>query len=829
MNVDRILRRLQSDPSFGPHLKHVETIPAVAGRFEEFPTWTHPALRQAYASRGIEQLYAHQREALDAALGPNGFDAGARAGDVCVVTPTASGKTLCYNLPVLEAALRTDGASKALYLFPTKALAQDQVAEVTDLIGRVTAIERGLDLRCFTYDGDTPPSIRRALRERGNIVVTNPWMLHSGILPNHAKWVDLFRGLRFLVLDEVHTLNGVFGSHVANVLRRLLRIARHYGSDPAILASSATIGNAAEHLARLAGRPVRIVDRDGSPRGEKRFVVYNPPLLNAVAGLRANALEEARKLAAHVTARSSGGAAIDAAPEEDATREHQTIFFVKTRPQVEVLVKYLKDAALKHGRDPESIRGYRGGYLADLRREIERDLRGGKVKTVVSTNALELGVDIGSLDVAVLVGYPGTIASTWQQAGRAGRRGQPSLAILIARSWAMDQYLAEQPRYLFTASRERVTCDPDNPVILANQVKCAAFELPFDRRRDLAAASAEEPGENPRTAFGPRRKDLADVLDYLAEDAALLHRDGDVYHWAADAYPAEDVSLEGEDNDDVTIVRTDTNTVLGFLARPASIVELYEGAIYGHQGEIFQVERFDYPGRRAYIKPVVTDFYTDAQTDTDVRWLREDARAERGALPQEQGGGALFDVVLGEVDVRTVATLFKKIRFYTRENVGGGEIHLPPEEILTDAFGLVLSESAAKVIGLQDANRGGGLRGYASLLRQLAPLFVRCEPSDLGHSVELRSPHFRRPTITLFDRHRDGVGLAEAIYHGFQDLLDAARTVLDRCACELGCPGCIGPPDEVGSRGKVTARAVAALLAGDPKAALSVIAGEDTR
>ncbi len=801
MNVDSILARLRADPSFGRHLVHVETLPGSPGEFAAFPEWAHPALREAYAARGVERLYCHQREAVDVA---HGAHPGEPARDVCVVTPTASGKTLCYNLPVLDAAIRTEGADRAIYLFPTKALSQDQVAEVTDLLTRVAEIERGLDLRCFTYDGDTPPSIRRSLRDRGNLVVTNPWMLHQGILPNHAKWVDLFRGLRTIVVDEVHTLTGVFGSHVANVLRRLVRVARHYGADPRFIASSATIANPEQHLERLLGRPVAIVSRDGAPRGEKKFAIYNPPLVNAVAGLRANALEETRRLAPHLTG-----------------DDHQSLFFVRTRPQVEVLVKYLKDAARHHGRDPERIRGYRGGYLPDLRREIERDLRSGAVKTVVSTNALELGIDVGRLDVAVLVGYPGTVASAWQQAGRAGRRGQPSLALLVARSGAMDQYLAGEPRWLFEATRENATIHADNPVILANQVKCAAFELPF------RAPETEPMDAAGRSAFGPRAESLRQVLDYLAEDASLLHRDAGAYHWAAEAYPAQDVSLEGEDCDDVTIVHAETRQVIGLLARPASIVELYAGAIYGHQGDTLQVERFDYPGRRAYVKPVVSDFYTEAQTDTDVRWLREDLRETRSvALPTESEGNGetgSYDLVLGEVDVRTVATIFKKIRFYTRENVGCGEIHLPPEEMLTDGFGLVLSDDVARAVGLAEGSRGGGVRGFASLLKQLAPFFVRCEPSDLGHCVELRSPHFQRTTITLFDRHRDGVGLSEALYRNLGGLLVAAHGVLARCPCAHGCPSCIGPPDEVGSRGKATALALGALLAGRPEEVLRAI------
>ena len=539
MDTNRLLERLRSEPAFARHLVHVEAIAAAGGEFTNFPEWTHAALLEAYTSRGIARLYTHQREAVELA----------HAGATFVwVTPTASGKTLAYNLPALDAALRTGGAAKALYLFPTKALSQDQVAEVTRALSRV----RGAgELRCFTYDGDTP-AVRRALRERGNVVVTNPWMLHQGILPNHAKWIDLFRGLRYVVLDEVHTLGGVFGSHVANVLRRprprratlrgepnFHRVERH---DRQRLRAPAPA-----HGARRRDRRAR---RLAARR--KKFAIYNPPLLNAVAGLRGNAPRggaEARR----------GPRVVGRGPES-----HQSIFFVRTRPQVEVLVKYLKDGAREHGRDPELIRGYRGGYLPELRREIERDLRSGVVKTVVSTNALELGIDVGRLDVAVLVGYPGTVASAWQQAGRAGRRGQPSLAVLIARNDAMDQCLATEPRYLFSAAREEVAIDPNNPVILANQIKCAAFELPF---RGMNT-------NNSAKQYGAPEEDLRDVLDHLAEDAGLLHRDGDSYHWAADAFPAQDVSLEGEDADDVTIVEMETQKVLGVLARPAAIVEI---------------------------------------------------------------------------------------------------------------------------------------------------------------------------------------------------------------------------------------------------------------
>ncbi len=783
-DVRALLESLRADPELRLGLEHSVELPGRPGDFAEFPARLDPRLVAVLRARGLERLYAHQARAIEAALDGR---------DVLVATPTASGKTLCYTLPVLQRLLETGGAARALCLFPTKALSQDQSASLT-----ATLADLGQDWHAWTYDGDTPPSIRRTLRDRGHVILTNPWMLHAGILPNHAKWAELFAGLAYVVIDEVHTLSGVFGSSVANVLRRLVRIARHYGAQPRFLCCSATLREPAEHARRLLGRDVEVIERDGSPAGPRLFALYNPPLLNPVAGLRASALEEARRLARHLVGPA-----------------HQTIFFCRRRTAVEVLTRYLKEQAADMGLRPEEIRGYRGGYLPLLRREIEAGLRAGSVKVVVSTNALELGVDIGALDACVLVGYPGSQASFWQRAGRVGRRGKPSLVVQVAQSDPVDQYLARHPEHLLGEPQERLGLDPDNLVLLSEQLKCAAFELPF-------RAGAE--GGVDDVAFGAAPHAAA-ILDYLAEESRLLHAREGTWYWMADAYPAQDVSLEGGAPDNVLVLDAQTKHAIGECDRESSITTVHEGAIYQVEGETWIVERFDYENRRAYVKRVDSDYYTDAQTDTDVRVLRLEERTSRArpdaAADEPPGEREELSFWRGEVHVTTVATQYKKIRFYTRENVGAEDIHLPPEELDTESFVLTLSNAYAERLGLGGGagagvqgvgagaeKRGAAWRAVGVLLRRVAPLFLRCQPSDLGLSTQIRSPHFRRPAIFLYDRAMGGVGLSETLFRGAGEVLAAALEVVAHCACERGCPGCVGPPEEVGSLGKELARGI---------------------
>ncbi len=780
----KIAEELRADPELRDALEHWRELPPRPGRLSEFPRSLDPRVVEVLRKRGLESLYSHQAEAIEHALAGR---------DVLVATPTASGKTLCYTAPVLHSLLESGGSARALFLYPTKALAQDQSANLTQLVE-----ELGAPWHAHTYDGDTPPSVRRTLRDRGHMILTNPYMLHSGILPNHAKWAELFRDLRYIVIDEVHTLSGVFGSSVANVLRRLVRIAHHYGSRPQFLGSSATLCDAAGHGERLFGRRPEVVDADGSPSGPRLMAVYNPPLVNPVAGLRANALEEARRLARHLCG-----------------PEHQTIFFCRRRTAVDVLTRYLKEQARDFGLKASEVRGYRGGYLPLLRREIEADLRTGAAKVVVSTNALELGIDIGSLDVAVLVGYPGSQASFWQRAGRVGRRGKPSLVVQIAQSDPVDQYLAGHPDYLFGAPKERLALDPDNLVILSEQLKCAAFELPFREGESAEVLDDVSYGEV---------QDAAPILDYLAEESdLLLHRDGRWY-WMADAYPAQDVSLAGGEPDNVLILDVVTEKAIGEIDREASITTVHEGAIYMVEGETWKIERFDYKNRRAYAREVETDYFTEAETDTEVRVLRlevKSARSRREApvtdpvtpaeLPSTGPAEPLSmdgedcAVWRGEVHVTTLATLYKKIRYYTRESVGAEDIVLPAEELDTEAFVLTLSEETASELGLHGGDRGAAWHGVGHLVRRVAPLYVRCQPRDLGISTQVKSPHFDCPALYLYDRVSGGVGLAELLFSEFRSVLEAARDVALSCACRAGCPACVGPPGEVGELGKETA------------------------
>lgn len=812
LGVEGMAKRLQTEVPWKSRIVHWRTAAARPGRTEPWPAGLDPRLVDVFKRKGVEEPYAHQARAIERALAGD---------DVLVATPTASGKTICYTAPVLQSLLEASAnpggrSSRALFLYPTKALSQDQTVGLTAIVeslmehhGESTGAR---DWHAFTYDGDTPPSIRRTLRDRGHMVLTNPYMLHQGILPNHAKWAELFRDLRYIVVDEVHTLSGVFGSSVANVLRRLVRVARHYGARPQFLASSATVADPAAHASRLFGRPVTVIDEDASPAGKRIFGVYEPPVVNPVAGLRANALEEARDLAKEVCGPG-----------------HQTIFFCGRRTAVEVLTRYLKESASRLGLRPSEIRGYRGGYLPDMRREIEAGLKDGKIKVVVSTNALELGVDIGALDVAVLVGYPGSQASFWQRAGRVGRRGRASLVIQIAKSEPTDQFLVHHPEYLFDAPREKLGVDPDNLVLLSEHVKCAAFELPF--KAAPAGTDGEETGDEvladePEFVGAPH---VPEILDYLAEESGFLHRRLDTWYWMADAYPAQDVSLSGGDIDNVLILEQGTEKAIGETDRESSITTVHEGAIYQVQGVTWRVERFDYKNRRAYVTEVESDYYTDAQTDTEVRVLRlEDKESRPMELLMEPVGSAEamedapappedFSAWRGEVHVTTVATLYKKIRFYTRENVGAGDIHLPPEELDTEAFILTLSEEAAAQVGLDGGDRGSAWRALGDLVRRVAPLFIRCQPSDLGLSSHVKSPHFGRPTIFLYDKVQGGVGLSELLFVAYRDLFRAALDVVERCSCDIGCPACVGPVAEAGPTGKESVTRLLRHLAGGEK------------
>ena len=575
--VRDVVEQLALRDRSGEIITAVHHIPAREAQWAPMPEWVRPELAAAYREKGVTQLYSHQASAAAA------VHAGCNA---VVVTPTASGKTLCYNLPVLNQVLENPDA-RALYLFPTKALAQDQLAELHDLGERLSS-----SFGVFTYDGDTPADARTAIRDRGHIVLTNPDMLHAGILPHHTRWTRLFENLQYIVLDELHTYRGVFGSHLANVLRRLRRVAAFYGSSPQFIASSATIANPGELAQRLTEQEFTAISENGAPAGEKFFMFYNPPVVNRYLGIRRGYIGESSRVA-----------------QEFLKRGLQTLVFANSRLHTEVLLTYLQRANPPAVGAAQPVQGYRGGYLPGERRAIERGLRAGGIRGVVSTNALELGIDVGSLDAVVLAGYPGTIASTWQRAGRAGRRSGGSCAVLVASSAPLDQFIVQHPEYFFGGSPEHAFIQPDNLEILVNHLKCAAFELPI---------GADE-------KFGGF--ELAPLCERL-EDAGYLHRTADHWHWTEQAYPADAVSLRAVTSDNFVVVDTTNGSeVIGEVDFASALTAVHPKAIYLHQGQQYQVERMDFAERRAYVKRVSLEYYTDAIRYTQVRVLETAATA----------------------------------------------------------------------------------------------------------------------------------------------------------------------------------------------------------
>ncbi|MCB2201730.1 DEAD/DEAH box helicase [bacterium] len=743
MNLEQIIDFLRSDRSVGDNIAHWETFPPRDARFADYPDSLDKRLVRAFSSRGIRQLYTHQREAIDAAL---------RGDDVVVVTPTASGKTLCYNLPVLHEVLHNPG-SRALYLFPTKALSQDQLAELHE-----TVEELDVDVKTYTFDGDTPQTARRLIRSAGQIVVTNPDMLHAGILPHHTKWIKLFENLRYVVIDEIHQYRGVFGSHLANVIKRLMRICRFYGSNPRFICCSATIANPDDLASRIIGRTLTLVNNNGAPSGEKHFVLYNPPVLNRQLGIRKSSINEASRVAAMFL-----------------REKIQTIVFAHSRLQVEVILTYLQRELKGSFGQGISIEGYRGGYLPNERRRIERGLRSGGITGVVSTNALELGIDIGSLDVSIIVGYPGTIASLLQQAGRAGRRSTTSLTIMIANSSAINQFLCAEPQYIFGRTPEAGVIDPLNLIIRSNHLKCASFELPFTR---------EEYEQDPSTEK---------ILEYLAKQN-VLRRSGDRYHWSSDIYPAEQVSLRSASPDNFVILNESRNAeVIGEVDYFSAPIFLHPEAIYLHGADQYQVTKLDWEGKRAYVKEVDVDYYTDAETKTDLKVLGTDDEIENidGARMHH-----------GEVSVTCVTVLFKKIKFHTHENVGSGQLKMPELEMHTTSFWYSFPGDIAIKLELTGDEFGGSLRGLANILGKIAPLWVMCDSRDLRSISQVRAPFTERPTVYVYENIPGGVGMAEKLYNEADKLFEACRDQIEKCKCGSGCPVCVGPSMEVGQRGK---------------------------
>ncbi len=749
MNLAQLLDQLKVDERFQRHVTRWEVVPPADGRYADFPSRLDPRLSDVLRQRGIDQLYSHQAESFDLAAAGKSF---------VVPTPTASGKTLCYNLPVLNTIL-DDPQARALYLFPTKALAQDQMHEVHDMVSAL-----GVDIKTFTFDGDTPETARRAIRSSGHIVVTNPDMLHQGILPHHTLWVKLFENLKYVVVDEVHQYRGVFGSHVANVIRRLRRVANFYGADPQFICCSATIANPTELASQVTGLEVASVAENGAPRGEKHFIFYNPPVVNQELGIRQSVIKTTRRIAE----RFMGSGA-------------QLIVFARSRMRVELLLTYLEKSGRRVGIKSGDVRGYRGGYLPGERRAIENGLRDGTVTTVVSTNALELGIDIGRLDVCIMAGYAGTVASTWQQAGRAGRRQNLSAVVLVASSSPADQYIINNPDYFFGRSPEHATLDPDNLVIQMSHLKCAAFELPFlvDER------------------YGGHR--VNEILDYLV-DMKVLHQSGDRYHWMTDTYPAEDVSLRSAAPDNVVIIDQSVpgGRIIGEMDLFSAQEMLHDDAIYIHGAQQYHVDRLDWERREAHVQPVTVDYYTDAQRKSELKTLTADTDRPYG----------IGQLVVGEVGLIAKVTVFKKIKLGTHENVGAGRVHLPEMEMHTTSFWWELPASLLPEMSEQGHDLGDALKGLSHLLGRVAPVFIMADMSDLHSTAMVRSPFTNKPTLYLYDSFPGGVGFAQRIFEQFEEICGAAADHLTKCPCEKGCPSCVGAAADSGN----TARAGATWL-----------------
>lgn len=743
--VDGVLARWRSDGGVRSNLVLDDVLPATSAAFEPIPPTLAPPVRLALAARGLESLYAHQARAF--ALSEAGRD-------FVVATPTASGKSLCYLLPVLQS-LATDPEARALFLFPTKALSRDQETSLRELLGQA-----GLSHGAITFDGDTPADARRSARDKGGVILTNPDMLHTGILPHHASWARFFAGLRYVVVDEVHAYRGVFGSHLANVLRRLERVAKFHGASPRFLCASATIGNPKEHASRMVGRDVELVAESGAPRGERRVLVYNPPVLNPELGVRQSYIKASARLTADLV-----------------KAKVPTLLFGQSRNGVEVMLKYLRDALVEARIGPDVVHAYRGGYLPQTRRDIEQRLRAGDIRCVVATSALELGIDVGSLDAVVCAGWPGSVAALWQRFGRAGRRQGASLSLLVTSSAPVDQYVASTARQLLTAPAEQARIDPDNVEVLVQHLKCAAFELPFEGEeafRDVPATQVRE------------------ALGYLSEHrvvhAVTTPAGTAAWHWSADAYPANDVSLRSIGWDNFVVVDLSTDKTIAEMDFRSTHTMLHEQAIYQHEGRQFQVERLDFENHKAFVRPVEPDYYTDAMTFTKVTVMSRH-RDEMGAHRE-----------LGTGDVSVVERVvgYKKIKFHTHENVGYGDVRLPEMQMHTTATWLTVPEPVVQSLGVPRPDVLDALRGLLSALHTVAAVGLMVDPRDLGQCVGGRDGDGRGstlfdPTLYLYDSVPGGVGLASRLFDEREPLLRRTRELLEGCACEAGCPACVGP------------------------------------
>jgi DEAD/DEAH box helicase domain-containing protein len=738
MQIEQMIDYLKRDSGFMANVGLWDYRPGQEARYEPLPQDMHPDLAAALGQMGIDRLYSHQRQTWDAVR---------QGRHPVITTPTASGKSLAYLLPILDSLLRRNH-ERSLLLFPTKALAQDQWKLLDKLSG-----QGNLEIKAFTYDGDTSPQARKSVRSAGQLVISNPDMLHAGIMPHHTQWVKLFENLSFVVIDELHTYKGVFGSHMANVLRRLRRLLRFYQNENVrFLMSSATIANPVELAGRITGqdnKKIELIQENGAPRGGMHVLLYNPPVVQKELGIRRSALREAAMIGSRIL--EAGVSAI---------------YFVRSRVRVEVLANYLRQKAGPRRKD--GVRAYRGGFLPNERRAIEKGLREGGLHTVVSTNALELGVDIGSLDVAVSVGFPGSIASLWQQFGRAGRRGRDSLVIMIATSSPLEQYFMREPQSLLQAPLERALVNPDNYLVEMAHLRCAAFEIPLEQKERFG--SLEVPV----------------IADYLASEN-ILKKSGDRYYWANSVYPANEVSLRSASQENFVVVdQSDHSRILGEVDYYAAPTMIHEGAIYLHQGVSYFVDKLDWDLRQAQAKKVRADYYTDAEEKVDYQILSE-SESLSFAGDQER-----WQLSFGDIALHRQAVLYKKIKMYTHENVGWGRIHLPEIQMHTEASWITFADDWL-ASQLPQKLQGAVLSGLSYLMGRLAPGYLMCDQSDLRSLSFVRSPFSQKSSVLFYDTYPGGIALSKRLFHIIFELIAAAERVIAHCPCDDGCPSCIGP------------------------------------
>jgi DEAD/DEAH box helicase domain-containing protein len=860
MSIASLLSHWRAEPTIAGNVVEWHIIPDHPARYAPFPAGLHPYLIKVLRRRGIARLYTHQAEVWEHVQ--NGKNP-------VIVTGTASGKTLAYNLPVIDRLIREE-TTRGLYIFPTKALAHDQWAVIGDLLSYIDEDPSSNNpVNSAIYDGDTPANARPSIRVNARLVLSNPDMLHTGILPHHTAWAEYFKYLQFVVIDEMHTYRGVFGSHVANVIRRLKRVAHFYGAHLQFILTSATIDNPVELAERLIEEPVVLVKDDGAVHGTRHFLIYNPPVIDRNLGIRRSSLLESVRLV-----------------EDLLTYNIQTIIFARTRRTVELILTYIKDIqpgfddqrSIDHGNDDHYpapvkitpiIRGYRSGYLPHERRTIESGLRNGEVRAVVATNALELGIDIGSMGASILAGYPGTIAATWQQAGRAGRGNEISLAVLITSPNPLDQFLAHHPDYFFGRSPEQALINPDNPLILLGHLRCAAFELPFQER----------------DSYG--RVPSALLKEYLAVlvDSQDLYHSGSKYFWMADRYPADDISLRSASANRVLlqIPNEEGWRTIGEVDVESATWMVHPQAVYMHEAQTYLVDELDLERNIAHLHPLEIDYYTEPQSETIVQLVEQHASAMvRGT-----------EKAHGEIQVTTQVKGFRKVKWFTHEHLAQGELSLPPSDLFTTGYWLALSEQTVaslrdKGLWANDPNQYGpawdlirqrvrardnfrcqlcgkpenershdvhhkipfrsfpspelanqmdnlvtlcpschhrvetavrirtGLTGLAYVLGNLAPFFLMCDSRDLGiHSDPQSSLANGGPAVVLYDQIPAGIGFSERLFELHDELVTRAYELVSRCECSDGCPSCVGPGGENGYGGKKETMALLKELTGE--------------